>query len=168
LELLDVAQALHRQGLSFELRFIGRLNPADPYGAAFAERMKPLASAGCVRHLGELSTGELIRQFDAAAGFVHFPSEEAFGLVVAEALARGLKFFGARLGGIVDVAEGVPGAELLAGDDWAGLTCAIGGWIKNGGKRPEGTATLIRQRYHPVVVAQRHLEIYREVLGANN
>jgi glycosyltransferase involved in cell wall biosynthesis len=167
LDLLDVAQALHRQGLKFELHFIGRLNPADPYGAAFVERMKPLAAAGCVRHLGELATGELIRQFDAASGIVHFPSEEAFGLVVAEALARGLKFFGARLGGIVDVAEGVPGAELLAGGDWAGLTGAIGGWIKSGGHRPEGAAALMRQRYHPAVIAQRHLEIYREVLGNN-
>jgi len=164
LELLDVAQALHRQGLKFELHFIGRLNPSDPYGAAFLERMQPLAAAGSVRHLGELATGELIRRFDAAAGFVHFPSEEAFGLVVAEALARGLKFFGARLGGIVDVAEDAPGAELLAGDDWAGLTGAIGGWIKSGGRRPEGATALMRRRYAPEVIVQRHLEIYREVL----
>jgi glycosyltransferase involved in cell wall biosynthesis len=166
LELLGVAQALHRQGLPFELQFIGRLNPADTYGAAFVERMQPLAAAGCVRHLGELSTGKLIQRFDAAAGFVHFPSEEAFGLVVAEALARNLKCFGARLGGIVDVAEGVPGAELLAGDDWPGLTRAIDGWIKSGGQRSKGAAAMMRQRYHPVVVAQRHLQIYREILGS--
>jgi len=165
LELLDVAQALHRQGLPFELHFIGRLNPADPYGAAFRERMKPLAAAGCVRHLGELSTGELIRQFDAAAGFVHFPSEEAFGLVVAEALARGLKFFGARLGGIVDIAEGVPGAELLAGDDWAGLTATLAQWIQQGHPRSVAAAQIMRDRYAPDTIARRHLEIYREVVG---
>jgi hypothetical protein len=47
------------------------------------------------------------------------------------------------------------------------LTGAIGGWIKSGGHRPEGAAALMRQRYHPAVIAQRHLEIYREVLGNN-
>jgi glycosyltransferase involved in cell wall biosynthesis len=96
---------------------------------------------------------------------VHFPSEEAFGLVVAEAMARGLKFFGARTGGIADIAGDIPGAELFDAADWPGLTGALGDWIKNGGQRSAGAAALMRGRYHPNVVAQRHLEIYREVLG---
>ena len=41
---------------------------------------------------------------------VHFPSEEAFGLVVGEVLARELKFFGARLGGIAEIAGDAPDA----------------------------------------------------------
>jgi glycosyltransferase involved in cell wall biosynthesis len=168
LELLEVAQALHQRGLKFEFHFIGRINPAEAYAAAFLERLKPLEAAGCARHLGERPTEELIRHFDAASGLVHFPSEEAFGLVAAEALARDLKFFGARLGGIIDIAEGVPGAELFAGNDWAGLTDAIARWIEQGHPKADGAAALMRQRYHPEVVAQRHLEIYHEVLSARS
>jgi glycosyltransferase involved in cell wall biosynthesis len=162
-ELLDMVETLHRQGLKFEFCFIGWANPAETYTAAFLKRLRPLAAAGCARHLGELSTEELIRSFDAASGLVHFPSEEAFGLVVAEALARNLKFFGACLGGIGDIARGVPGAELFAENDWEGLTAAIARWISQGHPRPD-TAALARERYHPRVIAQQHLNIYREVI----
>jgi glycosyltransferase involved in cell wall biosynthesis len=95
---------------------------------------------------------------------VHFPMEESFGLVVAEALARDLKLFGSRVGGIGDIAAGLPGAELFAVDDWRGLTAAIAGWIRSGFPRAQGAAQVMRARYHPEVIAKRHLEIYREVL----
>jgi glycosyltransferase involved in cell wall biosynthesis len=161
LELLDVAEALHRQGLKFEFRFIGLMEESD-YARAFQERIKPMESAGYARYLGRQPAGELVRNFDSVAGMAHCPSEEAFGLNVAEALARNLKFFGSRLGGIVDIAEGAPDAELFEKDDWPGLTAAIARWIGQGHPRPEGAAILMRERYHPEIVARRHLEIYRE------
>jgi len=164
LELLDVAWNLRRLGLKFEFHFIGRLNPSDPYAAAFRERLKPLEAVGCARHFDELPAAGLVRRFDSADALVHFPSEEAFGLVVAEALARGLKFFGSQLGGIVDIAGGVPGAELFGHDDWDGLTGALAGWISQGRPRAAGAGAVMRGRYDPVVIARQHLEIYREVL----
>ncbi len=165
LELLDVAQKLHRQGLKFELHFIGHASPSEPYAGTFLERIKPLEAAGCARYLDPFPTLELIRRLDAASGLVHFPSEEAFGLVVAESMARGLKFFGARLGGIADIAGGVPGAELFGGNDFEDLTAALARWISQGHPRADGAAAVMRERYHPKIVARRHLEIYREVLG---
>jgi glycosyltransferase involved in cell wall biosynthesis len=86
--------------------------------------------------------------------------------VVAEGLARDLKFFGARAGGIVEIAEGVPGVELFAGADWTGLTNAIARWIEEGYPQPVGAAALMRERYHPEVFARQHVEIYREVLSS--
>ena len=165
LELLDLAEALHRQGLKFEFRFIGFTYAANAdYVAAFHERIKPMAAAGYARYLGAPTDAELVGHFDAVAGLLHFPTEEAFGNVVVEALARDLKFFGAGVGGIPDIARGAPGAELFAKDDWAGLTAAIARWIQQGHPRPAGAARLMRERYHPETIAQRHLEIYREVL----
>jgi glycosyltransferase involved in cell wall biosynthesis len=168
LELLAVAQSLHRSGLKFEFHFIGHVNPSDPYGAAFLERIKPLEAAGCARYLGEFTTSELIHRLDAAGALVHFPSEEAFGLVVAEGLSRGLKFFGARVGGIPDIAEGVPGVELFAVDDWAGLATAMERWLTEKLSPSAEAAALVRRRYAPEVIARRHLEIYREVLARNS
>jgi glycosyltransferase involved in cell wall biosynthesis len=168
LELLQVVENLHGQGLKFEFQFIGLAEPSEPYAAEFLEKIKPLAAAGCARWTGELPVDQIIRHFDAAGALVHFPSEEAFGLVVAEAMARGLKFFGARIGGIADIAGDIPGAGLFEGNDWPGLTAALGDWIKNGGQRSAGAAALMRERYHPDVVARRHLEIYQEVLESNS
>jgi len=165
LELLDVAEKLHRRGLKFELRFIGFIySHSDPYVRAFLERIKPMEAASYVRFLGMQPDSELVHCYDSVAGVVHFPTEEAFGNVVVESLSRELKFFGSRLGGIVDIATGAPGAELFAQDDWDGLTNAIARWIEQGCPRPTGAAALMRERYHPTVIARRHLEIYREVL----
>jgi len=168
LELLDMAEALHRQGLKFEFRFVGFTHPAAaPYTEAFLERIKPMQEAGYAHFLGTPADSELLGYYDAAAAMVHFPTEESFGMTVLEGLGRDLKFFGARLGGIVDIAQDMPGAELFARDDWPGLTAAIARWITQGHPRPTGAAARIRERYHPEALAKRHVEIYREVLSSN-
>jgi glycosyltransferase involved in cell wall biosynthesis len=164
LELLGVISELQSIGLNFEFHFIGHADRSAPYAAKFFEKLKPLESKGVARHLGPKSTAELIDCFDASSAMVHFPSEEAFGLVVAEALARDLRFFGTRTGGIIDISSGVSGAELCDVEDWQGLTSALTEWIRAGSPRAAGAAELMRARYHPHVVARRHIEIYREVL----
>ena len=164
LELLDVAAALHRQGLKFEFHFIGIIPPSEPYAEVFMERIKSAEAKGYARYLGTLPEAELVAFFDSGAGLIHFPTEEAFGNVVGETLARNLKFFGTRTGGILDITEGVPEAELFATDDWAGLTESLARWIGQGHPRPKDAAAVMRRRYHPEVVAQRHLEIYHEVI----
>ena len=163
--LLEVARRLHEAGLKFELHFIGYANPADPYVREFQALLAPAEAAGYARHLGTKPQAELIRLLDGAAGLVHFPFEEAFGLVVAEALARGLRCFGARVGGIVDVVAGAPGTELFDLADLDGLTAALAAWLRAGAPRAPGAADLMRAQYHPEVVARRHVEIYREVLS---
>jgi glycosyltransferase involved in cell wall biosynthesis len=165
-ELLDLARRLHEQGLNFELQFVGHADPKNSYAATFLERLKE--AQAYARYLGVKSTEELIGCFDAAHGLLHFPSEEAFGLVVAEGMTRDAKFFGARVGGIIDVCSDVPGAELFAADDWNGLTAGIAKWMRAGYPRPSGAASIMNARYHPVVVARRHLEIYREVLSKDS
>jgi glycosyltransferase involved in cell wall biosynthesis len=166
LELLDVAEALHRQGLKFEFRFIGFTHPTgEADNEAFRTRIKPMEAAGYARYGGAPEENELRQWFDGASAMVHFPTEDAAPMVVLEGLGRDLKFFGARVGGIVDSTRDMPGAELFAPDDWPGLTAAIARWIAQGHPRPIGNAALIRERYHPIALAKRHLEIYREVIA---
>ena len=165
LELLNVAEKLHQRGFKFEFQFVGRATD-EPYARAFLERIRPMEAAGFARYLGRVPSEDLIRIYDSVAGMIHFSSEEAFGLNVAEALARNLKFFGSRLGGIAEIADGVPGAELFAGDDWEGLTAAIAHWMEQGHPRARNAASLMRERFYPGKIAARHLEIYREVLAS--
>lgn len=146
------------------MHFAGDLALHSNHGAEFARQLMAADLAGYVRHLGVLSTRQLIAAMDAASALVHFPTEESFGLVVAEALARNLKLFGAATGGVVDIAAGVDGAELFAPDDFAGLENALAGWLAADCPAPRPAVEIMRQRYHPATVARRHLEIYREIL----
>jgi glycosyltransferase involved in cell wall biosynthesis len=165
IEILELARALHAEGNQFEISFIGEADRTTPYGARFFELIGHGERTGYARYLGTKTTGELIQCFDQSSGLIHFPSEEAFGLVVVEALARNLKFFGAKLGGIIDIASGVDGAELLDENDWAGLTDAIRKWLRTGFPRSQTAAKLMLDRYHPVTIAKQHVAIYREILG---
>ena len=73
-----------------------------------------MEQAGYARFLGTPADNELLHYYDSVAAMVHFPTEESFGMVVLEGLGRDLKFFGAQLGGIVDIVQDLPGAELFA------------------------------------------------------
>jgi len=169
LELLDVAESLHRQGLKFEFRFVGFTHPAvAAYTQAFLKRIKLMEAAGYARYLGTPPDSELLHCYDSASAMVHFPTEESFGMVVLEGLGRDLKFFGAHVGGIVDIVKDVPAAELFAQDNWSGLTTAIARWITQGHPRPVGNAALIREHYYPEALARRHVEIYRELLAVSS
>lgn len=164
---LEILQALSKLGEDFELHFIGAASPQEGYDEQFSAALETSGGKRVGRALGELNLRELIDAFDGAAALIHFPSEEAFGLVVAEALARDLKFFGARLGGIKDIAAGAAGAELIEADDWTGLRHAVQRWLESGSPRPANRA-LMRSRYHPDAIAAHHEEIYREVLGGGS
>lgn len=164
LELLALAGKLHQRGLKFELQFAGNLAAKTEYGTQFATELAKAEKVGYARRLGLLSAPQLIAAMDAAAALIHFPTEEAFGLVVAEGLARNLKFFGANVGGVAEIAADVEGSELFAPDDFQGLENSIARWLATDCPAPRNAAEIMRQRYHAEVIAKRHLEIYREIL----
>jgi len=160
IELIKSVVELKNRGIDFELHFIGRVVPADPYGAQFLKLVGE--HPHWIKYLGSKRTDELIRLFDQASALIHVPLEESFGLVVAEALSRNLKFFGSATGGVVDIALGVCGAELFEPQDWAGMESAVARWIATGSPCPVNASDTMRERYHPTIIVQRHLEIYRE------
>lgn len=161
LEVLGVARNLHRRGLRFELQFIGGMESPLEYCKNFQREVAEAEKAGYARHRGTMGIGELIQAMDAASALIHFPSEEAFGLVAAEGLARNLKLFASSFGGVGDIAAGVEGAEVIAGNDWAGLENSIARWLEAGCPRPATARETMRARYAPEVVARQHLNIYQ-------
>lgn len=162
-EILQAVSRLRGRVPAFQLHFIGQLDRQSAYGARFLKGIEEAQSSGQVKYLGTKSGDELIDLMDRAVALVHFPSEESFGLVVAEGLARNLKLFGAKVGGIVDIAKGVEGAELFDADDWRPLEDAMARWLAGGHPKLTQAAERMRERYHPASIARRHLEIYREV-----
>jgi glycosyltransferase involved in cell wall biosynthesis len=158
---------LHEKGHACEIEFVGRIFPGEPYARQFLQAIEKAAAAGYATYSGQKDEKALIEAFDQADGAIHFSTAESFGLVVAEALSRNLKFFGTRVGGIIDVATGVDGAELFDPDDWTGLENAIVNWLAADRPRPQAAAETMRERYHPYAIAEKHLQVYREVLSSS-
>ncbi len=165
-EMLQLARRLWQQKLDFEVQFIGVAARGTPYGRAFLDEIGQAERDGYARYLGTRSAEELVQCFDRASALVHTPVTETFGLVVAEALARNLKFFGFRVGGVPDIVEGAAGAELVPPNDWPALAAAITNWLQAGAPAPPPNAGLVQNRYRPLAIARRHLAIYREVLSS--
>jgi glycosyltransferase involved in cell wall biosynthesis len=168
LEILELAGELHRRGLRVAFRFVGQASKTDAYARGFLTRIQRAEQEGYASYAGFKSLDALIEEYDRAAALVHAPSAESFGLVVAEALGRNLKLFGMRVGGVPDIALGVDGAELFPDGDWEGLKASIARWIHAGCPRPQIAGRVMRQRYHPGVIARRHVEIYREVFSTRS
>jgi len=160
-ELLDVLEALHREGLKFKARFLGAASPGNAYATTFLDRVK---NSPYLTYLGFKSVDELIRQLDDASALVHVSAIETFGLVVAEALSRNLKFIGFSSGGVADIIRDVDMAEGLEDQDWPGVKSALAKWIHSGFPRAQSAAMVMRKRYHPLVVARQHLDVYRDLL----
>lgn len=160
-ELLDLAERVRSDGADLRLQFVGAATPGKPYADRFVRRVQGLE---WVTWHNSLTTEQIITQMDQAAALVHVSEIESFGLVVAEALARELKFLGFGVAGVNDIVAGVEGAELFTDGDWAGLQSALGRWVKAGCPRPTSAGATMRERYHPGVIATKHLDIYRQVL----
>ena len=165
LELLRLFIQLRKQKTRFQVKFVGSCGQ-DPYGKAFLSLLNGQGNAVWATWVSVLDESSLIQCMDESQVLVHFPLEESFGLVVAEALARGLKLFASKIGGICDIASGVPNAELFDPEDWNGLSRALTTWIKRPGLSSPQTQNLMKSRYHPKTIASRHLEIYREVIAS--
>lgn len=163
LEILQTLKGLFEAGNRFVVRFAGVHSTDHPYGIEFQALLEEAMQQGYAEYSGVLNEAELIRSMDDADALIHFPEEEAFGLVVAEALARNLKVFAARVGGIPDILDGTVGSELF--DDFDTLAAGLEQWITHGYPTPAGNPAIMARRYAPEVIARRHLEIYREVLG---
>ncbi len=166
LEILELAEDLRKEGYDFEIQFVGVANSEDSYAAAFLSRVKVAEEEGLARYFSKFSVRDLIAVMDEASALIHAPSEEAFGLVVAEALARNLKVFATDVGGIPDIAKECDGAELFALEDERSLRIAISRWISRTCPRPDNASALMKERYHPAVVAGQHLAIYEEILNS--
>lgn len=163
LELLELATRLHERGLRFRLDFAGGLNAESDYGRRFLAALALAERAGWARHLGVLSRAELLPHLDAAHALVHVATEESFGLAVAEALARNLRLFAFRTGGIVDIATDLADATLTAPLDWPALSTALESWLHSGHPPARDTAQTMRQRYSSATIAAAHMAIYREL-----
>jgi glycosyltransferase involved in cell wall biosynthesis len=119
--------------LSWDCLCVGSMD-RDP---SFAERLRCRLSGGGiedrVRFAGPLTGADLDRSYEAADLLVLPSRGETYGMVVTEALARGLPVVAADVGGVSEtLGHGAGGARpglLVPPDDPAALAAALRIWL---------------------------------------
>lgn len=156
---------LREKGLPVKIRFIGG-SGTRPYQQKFHQMIADGEKEGFAEYVGIVKGDALVAEMDGANAFVHAPIEEAFGLVVAEALSRGLKLFTTKVGGIVDIIDGVDSAVAVEADDWAGMSGLISKWVETGSEHEDDQRERMSNKYSPQVIANKHIDIYQELLNS--
>jgi len=151
----------------FKIIFAGSV-ARDAYGEEFLQlvRERPWC-----QHIGFLSRDQLKAQL-ATASFVVLPTrEDNCPMVVLEAMAAGVPVLASKVGGVPDLIE--PGKTGLFCDPdrpesfREGIAKLLGDrpWVQQLAVNARAEAL---RRFHPRVVAQKHLEIYRQVLATGS
>jgi glycosyltransferase involved in cell wall biosynthesis len=149
----------------FEVLFLGNVSPGRAYDDEFLALVR---ERSWCRHAGFADRDSLKRQLHDAT-LLALPSlEDNCPMAVLEAMATGVPVVAANVGGVPDLVEdGVTGffCDPLEAKS---MSSAVDKALADGEKL-HGIARVAkkraRERFHPVAVAKRHLEIYREVLG---
>jgi glycosyltransferase involved in cell wall biosynthesis len=167
-QILTVLESLREKGLDFDALFVGRSSRSSPYAKRFDEMIATAQEKQRgFEHIQSLDDTSFCQLFDRASAMIHFSSEESFGLTFAEAIARGLYLFASDVGAARDIAAGIERAQIFSANDWSALEHGVREWLSSGKwkqPRPEKPPAEFTEKYHPASVAQRHVEIYEEVL----
>jgi glycosyltransferase involved in cell wall biosynthesis len=169
-KLLAILESLRDEGLQFDVLFVGLSSSNSAYAVEFNSRLENAnRKHGGFEHITRLDDPSFCRLFDRASAMIHFSSEESFGLVFAEAIARGLYLFASDVGASRDIAKGVERVQIFGLNEWDEMKHAVRQWLVSGGDRlprPANPPVEFVRRYHPKFVAQRHVEIYHDVLSS--
>jgi glycosyltransferase involved in cell wall biosynthesis len=103
---------------------------------AFVDRLRHDSPDGRVRFTGPRTGADLDRRYARADLLVLASRTEAYGMVVTEALARGLPVVATDVGGVGEAlghgAGGIRPGLLVAPDDPAVLAAALRSWLRDG------------------------------------
>jgi glycosyltransferase involved in cell wall biosynthesis len=149
---------------TFRVLFLGGAPAENPYCAQFFECIK--SRPWCV-YGGVADRAELKNHFRAASLLVLPSLEDNCPMVVLEAMAAGLPVAAANVGGVPELIEDrVTGLLFDPANPLSIRTTVAEALDEYEQARHRATTARehARQRHHPRVIAERHLDIYRELL----
>lgn len=151
---------------AFRLLFLGRGNRETRYGAEFFEliQSRPWCEWG-----GFADRAALRSRLAGAHGLVLPSLEDNCPMVVLEAMAAGVPVMAPNVGGVPDlISHGVNGllCEPARPESLLQTVRHLLGETPAVRQMAQEARELALKRYHPKLIAARHLEIYRDVLSA--
>jgi len=168
-ELLAILRNLQSTN-AFKATFVGHLDPSCEYARAFRSELRETdRRQGRLSHIESLTPDGLVRLFDEADALVHYSQTESFGLVFAEALARGLPVLTTAVGAIEALPAPTGKTHVAPANDEDAFAKMLRDWLQEYRPVLERTpvpAEAIVKQFAPLAVARRHMDVYREVLAA--
>ena len=136
--------------LSWRCSCVGPLTRAPEFVAALQEEIRDAGLGDRLRLLGPRSGEDLDRTYREADVLVVTSRAETYGMVVTEALARGLPVLGCDVGGVSEAlgvgADGRPPGVLVPAGDVEGLAEAVRRWLGDAGTRRRLRAAAAERR----------------------
>ena len=149
----------------FKVVFLGQAVKEDPYAAEFLE----LVAARPWCEFAGFAGREQLKARLKHASLLALPSlEDNCPMAVLEAMAAGVPVLAAKVGGVPDLIEEGKTGLFCNPLDPASMRDGIARMLEH----PAEVRALVeparqqaRERFHPLAIARRHVEIYREVLS---
>ncbi len=150
----------------FEVFFLGQISPGRLYDDEFLSLVK---GRGWCWH-GGFADREKVKGYFQHAALLASPSlENNCPMVVLEAMAAGVPVVAAKVGGLPDlIEEGRTGffCNSLDSSSMREVIRRVLASFSTGREIVRQAKLCAEQRFHPKIIAARHLEIYRDVLEA--
>ncbi len=128
------------------------------------------AGGASVRFVGDQSSESLARYYRAADVYLHAARAEAFGIVIAEAMACGTPVVATDLCGIPEVVTDGTTGFLVAPEDDEAMASRAAELVDNAGLRRTlagNAVTEARRRFDIAAQANAYLEWYREIIACS-
>jgi glycosyltransferase involved in cell wall biosynthesis len=152
---------------SITLLLAGKISPDDASGA---EVLRLCSERPWCRHLGSLDRNGFQALLGRATLLILPSLEDNCPMVILEAMAAGVPVAASKIGGIPDLVESGVTGMLFDPTDAVSMRAAVENLLADphaARRRAESAQELARIRFSPLVVAQRHLEIYHDLLVRN-
>jgi len=149
----------------FEVLFLGMTTAGRAYDDEFLRLIgeRPWCTYG-----GTADRDQLKKYLEEATALALPSLEDNCPMVVLEAMAAGVPVVAAKVGGLPDLVDDGKTGFFCDPLDAAGMAGAVTRILQNKSfarTLAERAKQEARARFRPEVIAQRHVEIYREVLG---
>lgn len=154
------------QRIKFNLIFFGRSSPKDAYCLEFFDLIR---NRPWCKYAEFADRRALLEQFKMATLLAMPSLEENCPMALLEAMAAGVPVVAAKVGGIPELVEENVSGTFCDPTDPESMRNAVARTLENSEQAQsmaERAKFSAQERYHPEIIAKRHLEIYREVLGS--
>ncbi len=152
------------QSMSFEVRFFGSC-PDDEYGREF-QRM--VSERPWCHYGGMIGRGELKQEMGGASLLMLPTLEDNCPMVVLEAMAAGVPVIASKVGGIPDLIEDGISGLLCTPARPKEFAAALARILDDPRYRKEMAGRAAHEatvKFHPLLIAKKHMEIYSEIAG---